>query len=342
MRSLKQRRFAGASHSEPRRNRLAIIRGVYLTGITVLLLWVVHFTLSGVLYWRGDGMVVGTPAVVAAEFPVTIRELRVRQGEIVRAGQVAAVVSSQQVAESIARLTAELQAKLWRQSELRMRRETIAALLPMAEKRARLASQARQTLDSAGAAGHATLNSRTSALELEYRGLQDLQSMQTEKEEIARELTTLAPALAEFQTAIGELRKLYDSGFLRIPVDGIIIRVVANEGAVVRAGEPIVELEGIERFILAYVPTGGLYEVRAGDKVNVQAGFQKFRGTIARVEPLATDLPREFQQVFQPIETQQIVRVEFAPGVVPPPLFAKVSLSASAMTPQLLTHLWHW
>ncbi len=340
MRSLKQRRYEPAAYSQPRRNRLAIIRSVYLAGIAMLVLWILHFTLSGVLYLRADGMVVGTPAVVAAEFPVTIRELRVRQGEFVRTGQVAAVVSSQQVAESVARLTAELQARLGRQSELRMRRETIAALLPMAEKRARLASEARQTLDGAAATGHAALNSRTSALEMEYRGLQDLQGLLTEKEEIARELTTLAPALAEFQTAIEELRKLYDAGLLRIPVDGIISRVVANEGAVVRAGEPIVELEGIERFILAYVPMGGLYAVRAGDEVNIQAGFQTFRGTIARVEPLATDLPREFQQVFQPIETQQIVRVEFAPGVIPPPLFAKVSLTASAMTPQLLTRLW--
>jgi multidrug resistance efflux pump len=174
--------------------------------------------------------------------------------------------------------------------------------------------------------GNLPLNQRTAAVDNEYRSYQDLESLKAEQPVLNEELHTLSAALAEAEGAIADLRKLYDSGRLRAPIDGLISRVIANKGSVARAGDPIIELYSEQRFVLGYVPNGTLYRVTIGEQVQIKVGLQTYRGIIARVEPVAQALPREFQRAFEPVETQQLIRVEFAPGEVPPPLFTKVSL----------------
>jgi hypothetical protein len=63
------------------------------------------------------------------------------------------------------------------------------------------------------------------------------------------------------------------------------------------------------------------------------------RGTIARVEPFAAALPREFQRSFIPVERQQVIRVEFAPNIDPPPLFTKVELRSPNVVRQWIASL---
>jgi hypothetical protein len=91
--------------------------------------------------------------------------------------------------------------------------------------------------------------------------------------------------------------------------------------------------------VLAYVPTGVLYDVEIGDEVQIKTGLQTTRGKISRIEPSAAALPREFQRAFTPVETQQVIRVEFASGEVPPPLFTKVTLR-SFQIGRLLSRTW--
>ena len=98
-------------------------------------------------YLRSERRVLGEPAVIAAEFPVTVRDLLVREGERVKAGSVAAVVSSQTVAESIARLTADLAARESRLSEMRIRGEKVAALIKLAETRQEVTAGARAEME---------------------------------------------------------------------------------------------------------------------------------------------------------------------------------------------------
>jgi hypothetical protein len=45
-------------------------------------------------------------------------------------------------------------------------------------------------------------------------------------------------------------------------------------------------------------------------------------------------LPREFQRAFAPVDTQQLIRVDFVPGEVPPPLFTKVTLHSAEIMPR--------
>jgi hypothetical protein len=60
---------------------------------------------------------------------------------------------------------------------------------------------------------------------------------------------------------------------------------------------------------------------------------------VTRVAPFAAVLPRDLQRAFTPVERQQVLRVEFAPGKIPPPLFAKVLLRSSGILPRWITQM---
>src|SRR5205807_1958374 len=119
---------------------------------------------------------------------------------------------------------------------------------------------------------------------------QDLEALKAEKRVTESEIATLHEAFVEAEGAVRDLRRLYDGGRMRAPIDGIVSRVVAEKGAVVRAGEPLVEIYGNSRFVLAYLPTGGLYKIAVGDRVNIKTGLHTVEGVVARVEPFAAAL----------------------------------------------------
>ena len=101
-------------------------------------------------------------------------------------------------------------------------------------------------------------------------------------------------AFAEAQTALNDLRRLYAIGKLTVPIDGIVSRVIADQGAVVRAGDPLIEVYGDKHFVLAYIPTGALYSVQPGEHVLIDTGWRTSEGVIVRVEPFAAALPGSF------------------------------------------------
>lgn len=340
MRHLKQRNDVHVLPAQPRAHRLAVIRWVYIASIVGLGLWLINLSFGGFLYLQSEGLVLGEPGVVAAEFPVTVRDILVHQGEIVKKGQVAAVVSSQGVAETIARLSADLAARESRRGELRIRSSVVNGLLGLAQNRQTIATDTRKALETLLAQGNLAINQRTAAIDMEYRSYQDLEALKAEKPVLDEELHSLGAALTEAESAVGDLRKLYDNGRLRVPIDGVITRIIATKGSVTRAGDPLIEMYGNQRFVIGYVPTGTLYSVAVGDKVQIKSGLVTMLGTITRVEPVAAALPREFQRAFVPVETQQLIRVEFAPGEVPPPLLTKVALRSVDMMPHWAGRVW--
>ena len=333
MRYLKRRTLAQAPLNEPRSHRLTIIRWIYLSVVAVIVIWLGNFFLGDRVFFRSEGLVLGEPAVVAAEFPVTVKDILVREGESVDAGQIVAVVGSQTVAETIAKLSADVAARGMRQSELRIRSEVIDTMIPLAENRESVAVNARKEIEKLVNSQYLAINQHTAALDNEFRGVQDVQTLRSEKRVIESELGKLDSALAEAQSAIADLRKSYNDGRLAAPIKGVVTRLAVDKGSVVRAGEPIIELNGNHRYVLAYVPTGSMYQVREGDQVVIKTGLQSARGIVKRVEPFAAALPREFQRAFTPVERQQVIRIEFLPDEVPPPLFTKVSVKSASYLP---------
>src|SRR5438105_4859382 len=142
MRRLKPHTDLHALPHQPRSQRQAVIRWVYLSSILGLLAWLGDLFIGSLFYLRSEGLVLAEPASVSTEFSVTVRELLVREGESVKVRTIAAIVSSQSVAESIARLTAELATQEARLSELRIRSQKVDATLELAETRQEVTADA--------------------------------------------------------------------------------------------------------------------------------------------------------------------------------------------------------
>jgi multidrug resistance efflux pump len=213
-------------------------------------------------------------------------------------------------------------------------------MLALAEDRDKVATSARKEFERLVQQGYQSLDKRTAAIESEYRSRQDLETLKAEKRSVDEELKILGTVLGEAQSALHDLRRNYDEGRLRVSIDGIVSRLSVDKGAVVRAGEPLIEIYGLPHYVLAYLPTGGLYTVVAGDPVEISSGLRTMRGTIVRVEPFAAALPREFQRSFIPVERQQVIRVEFASGVELPPLFTKVQIRSPNVARQWVATMW--
>jgi multidrug resistance efflux pump len=340
MRFLKQHVSTQKLPVDVRTHHQTLLRWLYLACVFLLLFWLFDLFFGGLFYLRSDGLVFGEPGAVASEFPVTVHELKIREGEVVKAGQVAAVTSSQNVAETIARLSADLAARQGKLSEMRVRSHVVNALLPLAENRLKLAAHAREEFNRLLENGLTALNQRTQAVELEYRAQTDLTTLSAEKRVLDGELANLTAALGEVEKAIGDLRRLYDEGRLRAPIDGVVSRRLASTGSVLRTGDPLFELYNNERFVLAYLPTGTLYQVKPGDDVQVSTGLHTYRGSVKRIEPYAAAMPHEFQRAFTPVDRQQVMRVEFTGVTPPPPLFTKVWISSSRLTIRWLDAFW--
>lgn len=263
-----------------------------------------------------------------------------REGQNVETGQIAAVVTSQSVVETIARLAADIAGRQVRLSELRIRDQTVDSMLALAENRDKVATSTRTEYEAIMGRGYLPLDKRIIAIENEYRSHQDLESLKAEKCAIDGEVVIVSNVVAEAESALRDLRRIYDEGRLRVSINGIVSRLVVDKGAVARAGDPLIEVYGKPHYVLAYLPTGGLYDVLVGDEVQISTGLRVMRGTIVRVEPYAAALPREFQRSFTPVERQQVFRVEFASGTDPPPLFTKVQLRSADLTPRWMRWLW--
>jgi multidrug resistance efflux pump len=329
MRILRQRTPTHKVPAEPRRYRQRVLRWLYFAGLIALALWLFDLTFSGLIRFRSGGLVVGEAPVVASEFPARVRDVLVKRGDHVKRGQVVVIVSSHYVAETITRLTTEIATRQSCLTDLRMRRAVVDRLLPLAENRRRIATAARRELETAMQEGSVALNQRTAAVELEFMIHQGIENLRAEKSVIGAEIVKLNAAIAKAEAALDNLKRLYNDGRLRAPIDGVVSAVGAVKGTVVRQGDSIIDLSGPARHILAYVPSRGLYRIAAGEEVDITYGLRTMHGVIARVEPVTERLPREFRLAFRPVETQLVVRVHFAPIEVPPPRHTKVQLTGS-------------
>jgi multidrug resistance efflux pump len=342
IRRLRQRKPQEPLHNDVRRRRQTVIRLVYLGSVLLLALWLGDLFFGAFFYLRSQGRVLGEPAVVAVEFPATVRDILVHEGDRVTARQVVGVISSQSVTETLARLTAEQADRALRLGDARVRMATVNAVIDLAHTRRDVASDTRRRMESLLPRGFLSFDHRIAALESEFRSREDLARLTAEQGALVAQIAGLTEAVAEAEATLQRVRLLYDDGVLRAPIGGIVGRRLAENGMVLSPGQPLLELYDDTRFVLAFVPTGGLFAVSPGEHVIINAGLQLFTGTIATIEPVAALLPAEFQRAFTPLERQQVIRIDFEPGQAPPPLFTKVSVRSAWQWPAGVVRAFNW
>jgi len=121
--------------------------------------------------------------------------------------------------------------------------------------------------------------------------------------------------LTRSRRALKELAALYDDANLRSTIDGVVSKVLVSPGSVVRPGEPMIEIVGKHRFVVARFPVSRLYCLQVGDAVTVSTGGARLPGKIVKVSIIADALPKEFQKALAPVNgTRQIASVRPAQG----------------------------
>jgi hypothetical protein len=66
-------------------------------------------------------------------------------------------------------------------------------------------------------------------------------------------------------------------------IDGVVGKVLVSSGSVVHSGEPMIEIVGEHRFVVAWFPVSRLHRLQVGDAVTVSTGGASLPGKIAKV-----------------------------------------------------------
>jgi len=203
----------------------------------------------------------------------------------------------------------------------------VDAVLVSAETRERVATDGLAQLDTIQKKGYLPILTHTAATDQAFKGKQEAEALRAESRALDWQIATMASASEQADCALKELVSLYDDGNLRSTIDGVVSKVLVSPGSVVRPGEPMVEIVGKHRFVVAWFPVSRLYRLQVGDAVTLSTGGASLPGRIAKVSVIADALPKEFQKSFAPTDRQQLMWIEFDPGVTPPPYFTKVTIS---------------
>lgn len=338
MRRLRERPRIDTLANDVRRGRSNWTRTVYVGILLLCSLWLGDYLLGPYLYLRSEGMVLAPSVTMATEHTATIRNMYVQEGERVSVGQRIASLTSQDVAESIARLSIDLATLKARESELKARYARAQALLQLASDRSRMAKETRQRYDVLQHQGLLPSDKLNATIDSEYRSLSDVEALRAEVRAFDEQLAGLSFAIGKAEQAQGDLETTYGRGQIAAPFDGVIGRRYVESGTVVTAGAPLVDVYTDAKYILAYLPTGTLYDSAVGDSVTIDWGVRHVHGVITAVEPVATVLPKEFQTAFKPVARNQVIRIGIASDdpASQPPLFSKVHVRSHIVLDEMI------
>jgi len=314
-------------------------RWIYLGLLGLFAIWALNLFMGDLVYFRAEGMVMRDRVVLATQYPASVEQLNVQEGSEIEKGQLLARVRSQSVEESLAKLYGGLVDGLSQTTQLEVRDRVIRATALMAEQRS---VEARQALDESNKLRDKhllTIGRRAELVKDEIDSTQARTQAAAEGEAITKNLPQLEAALASARMAIARLRETYADGVVRAPVNGVVGSLPVSTGSVVQSGEPLMEIYSGKPYVLAYVPSGALYDLQPGDPVNIGVGFSTYSGHLTRLYPVAQQLPKEFQNTFQPVARARLARIDFDSDGGFPALFTKTTLSAAGWPPAWMVRL---
>lgn len=269
---------------------------------------------GGSVMLDADGLVTRRSVSVASPWPdARVREVSVRPGDWVEAGQRIAVVDSAAMSRSLADLSAEQARMTGRIAQLEARREVVKALLPMANQAAEETDSFMATLQKANEKGMVVARSLQQMSTAKVQAMDKALSLRAEEASLATEIKANEGALQQVAAAYNDLQRTYGSGVLTAPASGFIGSHVAMVGEVLNSGTtPVANIYTGPSYVLAYIPENYLFDINEGQKVSIKGRGEIVNGRIDKVLPVTEALPPEFQLPNRVRGRGQLVRVSLA------------------------------
>src|SRR5262245_18211994 len=258
-----------------------------------------------------DAIVTRQRVAVAAPWQdARVREVYVRPGDRVEAGQKIATVESPTMSRSLAELAAEKARIGSRVAQLEGRKTVVTTLLPLAEASAAEAQAFLGKVQNAGANGLAVSKTLAELTAARVQASERFLSLKAEQGSLELETKATKAALDEVSAAYEDQQRTYERGVLHAPVSGYVGANVAMVGEVLSgANDRIASIYTGPSFVHAYIPESYRFDVTEGEKVAVKARGQTIVGDVEKLLPVTEALPPEFQLPNRVRGRGQLVRI---------------------------------
>jgi multidrug resistance efflux pump len=298
-----------------RRESVRFGKYIYLAVIGAILLSLFHLAFSHFYLLQGEGVVSSRHDTVALEYDASVRRLNVVDGEMVEPGAPLMEFDSVwfwRTTVDLSTRIAELQRQL---SETNIQKARLDATIATASKYADFTGnleKALRELREKGLVPNARLS--TEALR-RFEAERDLLAFKAEREQMDQEIQTLKENLARAQSHYVQLVQSFGDGVIRARSRGVVANISATEGAVVTKGQPVMQVFGGERYILAYLDDDSPVSRDPGDPIIVSVpGSAYIMGRISAVTEIADRLPAEFQPKFQRAGRKRLIVISVDGG----------------------------
>lgn len=328
MRQLRRRPRADKLENQKRKATSNVSRRVYLVMLIAFGLAMSNYFWGDLFIMRSDGVVLRDENVVAVTYLARVKEVKVREGQRVRKGDVIMQIESTEVLERLADLSVRGAELSQRAAELQLRSEVGVQLLPLAAKRESETDKVLVRLNNMSDIGLLTSARYEEALRSNFSAREQRVKLAVENETLKEQVSALANAREDAAMATKNLELHYSSGVIRAPVDGSIGASIPPVGKVYRAGDPMLSVLSGKAYVLAYLPNRYLFPIERGLKVSVHSGRNQDDGYIEDILPITQTLPLEFQNSFKPRDRSQLAKIRLThPEKFP--TFDKVKITLS-------------
>jgi len=278
---------------------------------------IVYALSGGRLLLDADGLITREHVAVSAPYDSIIRQVLVRPGDKVAAGQKIALVESATIARTLADLATERAKIATRISQLEGRGKVVKTLLPAAEEAQAQAANFLELLKQYKASRLAMPHTLQEAMAVYFTAVERLLSFRSEALTIDAELRDNKAAHQEVSNTYANLKLIHNDGVLVSPVDGYVGTDVGVVGALLSGNGKVSQVAKIftgRSFALAYVSESYFFDVEEGQSVGIKARGQVHPATIEKVLPVTDALPPEFQLPNKARERGQLVRITLEDG----------------------------
>ena len=311
IRSLRKRPRPDALKTEQRRITNRTGRIVYLCLLLVMLAGGINFLFGDLVFLRADGLVLSNKTTISTTYVASVVSVEVKPGNVIQAGAPLLRLQSTDILERLADLSSRNASLAAKAAAFNVRSETIAKLLPLAERRERETARILKKFDELSHVKLVTAARYDDALRARFEAQRSLVRFKAEDRVLKEELAALRAAQADAEAALADLRAHYGKGIVRAPVSGAVGASAPSAGDVYNPGETILSIYSGEPYILAYLPRRYLFPILPGTRVKATSGRVSSTGVISEILPVTGALPKEFQNSFKPRDRGQLARILF-------------------------------